>query len=132
MNRENNSLHTFCSPAEDPRERGTTTAEFALMLPAVVFILALVLGACAVGATQIKLEESARLGARAAARGETPETVSRIAGEIDSDFVVQVMDEGTMMTVIARTQAPGVIGALGSVEQQARASVPKEQVGGAE
>ena len=131
MTPENTRLN-FCLSSEDHRESGTTTAEFALMLPAVVFILALVLGACAVGATQIKLEESARLGARAAARGETAETVSRIAGDIDSDFAVHVMDDGTMMTVVATTRAPGVIGTLGSIEQQSRASEPKEQGGGAE
>lgn len=56
-------------PQPPARERGSSTAEFAVILPALVFVLGLVLGAAAVGMVQLRLEESARLGARAAARG---------------------------------------------------------------
>lgn len=73
-------MQTLAAPEN---ERGSSTAEFAVILPALVFVLALVLGAAATGIVQLKLEEGARLGARAAARGETAETVTRIVQEID-------------------------------------------------
>ena len=91
-------------------ERGSSTAEFAVMLPALVFILALVLGAAATGIVQLKLEEGARLGARAAARGETAETVTRIVQEIDPAATVTLAQDDDMTVVTVSRQAPGVVG----------------------
>lgn len=109
-------------------ERGSSTAEFVIMLPAVVFILALVLGACAVGAQQIALEESARLGARAAARGESAEIVSRIVHEIDEDFTATLTESAGTVTVTSSAQTPGIIGQLGGWQQQAQASASIEHI----
>ncbi|WHS50813.1 TadE family type IV pilus minor pilin [Rothia sp. SD9660Na] len=91
-------------------ERGSSTAEFAVMLPALVFVLALVLGAAATGIVQLKLEEGARLGARAAARGETAETVTRIVQEIDPAATVTLAQDDDMTVVTVSRQAPGVVG----------------------
>lgn len=91
-------------------ERGSSTAEFAVILPALVFVLALVLGAAATGIVQLKLEEGARLGARAAARGETAETVTRIVQEIDSAATVTLAQDDDMTVVTVSRQAPGVVG----------------------
>ena len=91
-------------------ERGSSTAEFAVMLPALVFVLALVLGAAATGIVQLKLEEGARLGARAAARGETAETVTRIVQEIDPAATVTLSQDDDMTVVTVSRQAPGVVG----------------------
>lgn len=57
--------------------RGAVTAEFAVTLPAVVALLALLLAGAAAGITQLRLEEGARAGARALARGEDPAAVER-------------------------------------------------------
>ncbi len=45
-------------------------AEFAVALPAVVLVLALLLGAARVALAQVGCVDAARAGARAAARGE--------------------------------------------------------------
>lgn len=109
-------------------ERGSSTAEFAVMLPAVVFILALVLGACAVGAQQLALEESARLGARAAARGETPETITRIVRDIDTDFSVAITTYEGTVTVTSSARTPGLIGRLAGWEQSAESTAAIEDI----
>ena len=47
------------------------TAEFAVVLPAIVLVLALSLGALGLALDQIRCVDAARAGARAAARGDT-------------------------------------------------------------
>lgn len=94
------------------RQRGSVTAEFAVTLPAVVFVLGLVLGAAALGIVQLRLEEGARLGARAAARGESSETVTRIVQEIEPQAAVSVATSGEFTRVEVSRTAPGLIGQL--------------------
>ncbi|MET1034586.1 MAG: TadE family type IV pilus minor pilin [Arthrobacter sp.] len=72
-------------PAEPGRgPRGSSTAEFAVLLPALAGLLAVALCAGAVGSTQIRLEQAARAAARELARGESAataaETARRLAG----------------------------------------------------
>lgn len=93
-------------------QRGSATAEFAITLPAVVFVLGLVLGAAALGIVQLRLEEGARLGARAAARGESAETVTRIVQEIEPDAAVTVSAAGEFTRVEVSRRAPGALGHL--------------------
>lgn len=94
------------------RQRGSVTAEFAVTLPAVVFVLGLVLGAAALGIVQLRLEEGARIGARAAARGEGAETITRIVQEIEPRAAVSVSTSGEFTRVEASRTAPGLIGRL--------------------
>ncbi|BAS10806.1 hypothetical protein AHiyo4_42280 [Arthrobacter sp. Hiyo4] len=54
------------------------TAEFAVALPAVLLLLALLLAGASAGVTQLRLEEAARAGARALARGEDAAAVQGI------------------------------------------------------
>jgi Flp pilus assembly protein TadG len=56
-------------------ERGSVTAETALALPAVVIVLAAVVGAAAGLAAQVRCIDAARAGARLAARGESDDRV---------------------------------------------------------
>ncbi|GGH61168.1 TadE family type IV pilus minor pilin [Rothia aerolata] len=108
------------------KETGAVTAEFAVVLPAVVFILALVLGACAVGLTQVKLEESARIAARAAARGESSQTVERLAREVEPATEIALSSDGEMVQVSVSKPAPGAIGAMTGWELTAVAVTPAE------
>ncbi len=55
------------------------TAEFALLLPAVVVLLALALGTVRAVVTQVQCVDAARAAARAAARGESGDVVLRVA-----------------------------------------------------
>ncbi|WP_432497126.1 TadE family type IV pilus minor pilin [Kineococcus auxinigenes] len=54
-------------------------AEFAVALPAVVLVLALLLGAARVALAQVGCVDAARAGARAAARGEAEAVVRATA-----------------------------------------------------
>jgi len=72
-------------------ERGMVTAEFAVVLPAVVLVLALSLGALGLALDQIRCVDAARAGARAASRGDSPEAVVLVASRAaPSDAVVSV------------------------------------------
>lgn len=108
-------------------ERGAVTAEFAVALPAVVLILAFLLAGGAAGITQLRLEEAARAGARASARGETSSSVEgivkRLAGEGVSSSLT---DDGEWMTVTASAPVGGALGPLIPWTLRASASVPAE------
>ena len=52
-------------------EHGMVTAEFAVVLPAIVLVLALSLGALGLALDQIRCVDAARAGARAASRGDS-------------------------------------------------------------
>ena len=56
------------------------TAEFAVVLPAIVLVLALSLGSLGLAWDQIRCVDAARAGARAAARGDSAGAVLLVAG----------------------------------------------------
>lgn len=56
------------------------TAEFAVVLPAIVLVLALSLGALGLAWDQIRCVDAARAGARAASRGDSAGAVLLVAG----------------------------------------------------
>lgn len=60
-------------------DRGTATAEFAVVLPALVLVLILVVGAGTIGVAQVRAYEAARAGAREAARGEPTRDIEKAA-----------------------------------------------------
>ncbi|WP_328698762.1 TadE family type IV pilus minor pilin [Brevibacterium rongguiense] len=60
-------------------ERGAATAEFAMMMPALVVLILVVVGAGAIGLTQLRAYDAARAGAREAARGEPARDVEQAA-----------------------------------------------------
>ena len=109
------------TPHKSPAEEGVITAEFAVALPAVTVVLALCLGAASTGIAQLKVEESARTAARAAARGDSEAQIRSAVSRIDPSQSVQIsvspddvaaMGEGRARQVHVRVSrpAPGVIG----------------------
>ena len=60
-------------------ERGSATAEVAILLPGVVLLLALVLAAGSGVVGQVRCVDAARTGARLAARGESAQAVTSAA-----------------------------------------------------
>lgn len=68
----------FSSLRSGGSERGMATAEFAVVLPAVVLVLALSLGALGLAWDQIRCVDAARAGARAASRGDSSEAVTLV------------------------------------------------------
>ena len=109
------------APHEDAAEEGVITAEFAVALPAVTVVLALCLGVASTGVAQLKVEESARTAARAAARGDSEAQIRSAVSRIDPAQSVQISvspdgavdaGEGRARQVHVRVSrlAPGVIG----------------------
>ncbi|MEO7061846.1 MAG: TadE family type IV pilus minor pilin [Lapillicoccus sp.] len=56
------------------------TVELAVAIPAVVLILALVLGGVSLGVDRVRCVDAARLGARALARGDSMGSARAVAG----------------------------------------------------
>ncbi|WP_390905132.1 TadE family type IV pilus minor pilin [Paenarthrobacter ilicis] len=94
-------------------QRGAVTAEFAVALPAVVLLLAMLLAGGAAGITQLRLEEAVRAGARASARGEAPAAVEGIVRRLAGDAVIPGLAvEGQWLTVTASSPVGGALGSL--------------------
>lgn len=66
-------------PPEAGRDRGTVTAETAVVLPALVVVLVLCLWSVTVVGQQLRCIDAARTGARALARGETSAVARAVA-----------------------------------------------------
>lgn len=108
---------------------GAVTAEFAVALPSVVLLLALLLAGSAAGVAQLRLEEAARAGARALARGDSSadvdEIVRRLAGPAAGTAVAS---DGEWISVTVTGRVPGSIGSLLPWTLSARASARRESV----
>lgn len=108
-------------------QRGSATAELAIVLPAVTVLLALLLLGVSAGLLQLRLEEGARAGARALARGDAPaqvvEIVARVTGHGAS---ISVGNDGGYATVTVQGRVGGVLSGLVPWQQEARASARSE------
>jgi Flp pilus assembly protein TadG len=107
--------------------RGAVTAEFAVVLPAVVALLAMLLAGAAAGVTQLRIEEGARAGARALARGEDPAAVERtvrtLAGGTAS---ASIAAEGGWFSITVTDRVGGPLGSSIPWTLTARASTRSE------
>ena len=107
--------------------RGAVTAEFAVALPAVLLLLALLLGGAAAGVTQLRLEEAARAGARALARGEETGTVEGIVRTLaGASATAAVAADGEWLSVTVSDRTGGPLGAAIPWTLSARASTRTE------
>ena len=94
------------------RDRGSVTAEFAVALPAIVAVLAVVLSVVAAATAQLRCVDAARAGARAAARGEsTAAAVSAAKAAAPAGATVRVRREGDAV----RVEVHGRVGLLGPI-----------------
>ncbi|MFF1382044.1 TadE family type IV pilus minor pilin [Arthrobacter sp. NPDC058288] len=95
------------------KDRGAVTAEFAVALPAVLLLLALLLGGSAAGITQLRLEEAARAGARALARGDDAGAVEGIVRQLaGASASSTVVGEGEWVSVTVSGRVPGPVGSI--------------------
>lgn len=110
--------------------RGAVTAEFAVTLPAVLLVLAMLLAGASAGITQLRLEEGARAGARALARGDDSASVERtvrtLAGATAS---AAVSADGEWLHVTVTDRVGGPLGAAIPWLLSARASTRSEATG---
>lgn len=111
-------------------DRGTVTAELAIVLPAVTAILAVLLAGAAAGLTQLRVQEGARAGARAAARGEAIASVQEISARITGPgAAVQVSYDGPWIRVRVSAAVDGPLGRLVDWPLTARAVALREPGG---
>lgn len=111
-------------------ERGSVTAEVAVVLPALVLLAGLLLGIGHVGVLQLRIDEAARAGAREAVRGESSasvqQTVRRLAGE---GAVASIESRGGWTTVHVRAEVVGPVVDLMDIDLIASASGREEANG---
>lgn len=110
--------------------RGAVTAEFAVALPAVLLLLALLLAGAAAGVTQLRLEEAARAGARALARGEDPAAVQGIVRTLaGTSATASVAADGEWLSVTVADNLGGPLAATVPWTLTARATTRSETPG---
>lgn len=88
------------------------TAEFAVVLPAVVLVLALSLGALGLAWDQIRCVDAARAGARAASRGDSAEAVILVAGRAAPSGAEVFIGEAHGLVRVSVVSRPRVAAAL--------------------
>jgi hypothetical protein len=101
-------------------ERGTVTAEFAVVLPGVLLVLALCLAAVNVIGQQIALGSLASSGARMLARGDDPAAVrAQVASAAPGASLAQSSDGAFVCVALERAARFGPLG-LGGLVLSAR------------
>ena len=93
-------------------QRGMVTAEFAVVLPAVVLVLALSVGALGLALDQIRCVDAARAGARAAARGDSAAAVLLVARRVapsDALVSVETTDDVVSVSVVSGPRVAAVL-----------------------
>ena len=86
-------------------EQGSATAEFAVVLPAVVLVIALTIGGLAAAGRQVRLEHGAAQAVRLAARGESDVRVGAIVATIAGGSIDSVSRDGALVCVVASAPA---------------------------
>jgi len=110
--------------------RGAVTAEFAVALPAVLALLAMLLAGAAAGMTQLRLEESARAGARALARGDDPAAVERTVRTLaGGSAAASFAADGEWLSITVTDRVSGPLGSSIPWTLTARASTRSETAG---
>jgi len=87
-------------------DAGSATAEFAVVVPVVVLVIALAAGTLSAVSRQVRLEHAVAQAARVAARGESGR-VGEVIAAIAGGAVAGVGGEGDLVCVEA-TLSPGV------------------------
>ncbi|GAA4419722.1 hypothetical protein GCM10023169_10680 [Georgenia halophila] len=111
-------------------DHGSVTAELAVVLPAVVMLLAVLLTAAAAAGTQVRVSDAARAAARAAALGESEAAVVAVARDLAGEgAAVVVSHEAEYVLVEVSHEIPGLLG-MADLEAGASArAMPEPGVG---
>ncbi|MFJ8625975.1 TadE family type IV pilus minor pilin [Kitasatospora sp. NPDC093550] len=108
---------------------GFVTAETAVVLPALVLLAAMLIWGVLAAAAQIRCVDAARVGARAAARGDTDAAeLARAAAPVGARVRVEPAADTVRVDVEAPCAAPGRLGGLLAVRVGAAAVAAREDV----
>lgn len=111
-------------------DEGTATAEFAVVLPAVVLLLVVLTGAAAIGFSQLRAFDAARSAAREIARGEPQAAVIAEAKKhAGSSANVAVRADGGYSVVTVTIRLPAAIFFLDTVDANATARYEGDRSG---
>ncbi|WP_035282229.1 TadE family protein [Brevibacterium album] len=89
------------------RDEGAAAAEFAMVMPALVLVIGLVVGAGTVGSAQLRAQDAARGAAREAARGEPrSEVLSEARKRAGEGARVTIAEEGRYAEVTVEVPLP--------------------------
>lgn len=115
------------------RERGSVTAEAAVVLPVLVLVLALLVTGARVIAAQLACQDAARVGARTAARGEPADEVlrqTRAVAPRGAEVRVERGGDLVRVRVSARVRPLGAAARLPGFVVTGRAVAADEPAGG--
>jgi len=100
-----NSLCDQCSASQITCECGSVTAEFALVIPAVLLVLILAMTALSLQSQRTALVEIAASGARELARGETTTTLDELLAESKLQPTISIEHRNHLVCLELRVQA---------------------------
>lgn len=88
-------------------DRGSVTAEFAVVVPAVVLVVALTAGTLSAAGHRVRLEQAAAQAARLVARGEGDDRAAAVVAAIAGRAEASVRRDGDLVCVEV-TAAPSL------------------------
>lgn len=106
-------------------DAGSVTAEFVVVVPAVVLLLALCLSAMQLSGRQLRLQDAAAGAARSAARGDGAASAAGLVERLAPGAALEVTASGDLMCV--RLDADGGLagGLFAAVPLAARSCAPR-------
>ncbi len=110
-------------------ERGMVTAETAVAMPLLVVVTLAMVWLVTVGVAQMKVTDAAREGARALARGESPDRAAELARTAAPGAEVSLAEgDGTVVVTVRQRVTPpgGVLDALGAATVRSEATALAE------
>lgn len=107
--------------------QGSVTAEFAVILPVIVLVIAMLINVIVVGMHQSKLHQAASSAARQLARGESVQTINTAVTSMTSTSTNVVSSVSDQWASIELTSpVPGPLGLIPTVELTAEAKAPNQ------
>lgn len=94
-------------------ERGSVTAEFAVLVPALLLVLALCLGAVQLVGQQLRLTDAAADAARSAARGDDHVRVAALVARAAPGAALSLSVQGEFVCAELSADAGAALGSLG-------------------
>lgn len=114
-------------PTPKKSTAGSVTAEFAVILPIVVLVIAMLVNVIVVGIHQSKLHQAAGVAARQLARGEAPGIINTSVANMTSGATQVSTSVSDQWAVVDLTSpVPGPLSLIPTIELTAQAKAPNQ------